>query len=461
VKAIKVILIIVAVVMALAIILVGAGIFFTNRYLQTPAFKEQALQAAHKELGADVQIDDLKVSLFSGVELRGVTIGNPRGFPGNLVTANSFVLRYRLLPLLSHRVEIEELSIDKPVITLSQNDQGQWNYEKIGASAPQTNPPPVVPPSTTPAPAASAKSETSVPLDIVLSKLAITQGAVSMVGDSNKPIVKLDGINFSSSVSLTGNNLAGSGNAGIDKIDLSDKLFVEKVATVLQLGADRVALQSLRGELAGGTISGDVSVNYGTGLEYTVSVQLTNSDVAKLLQDAGSKPTVSGKLTVVASLTGTGGVPTIVGSGRVEIDDGQFKENPILDSLGLVLQLDVLRDLKFSQCLIEYSISNNVLQTPVVRLISPQVQITGNGFVRLDKNTLNHNMTITLPKGSLNSALSPVIRELFAEQPDGSLTLDFKLTGPVNSPKTDLAKRLGQQLLKNGLQQLLNAVPQH
>ena len=131
VKAIKVILIIVAVVMALAIILVGTGIYFTNRYLQTAAFKEQALRAAHNELGADVRIDDLKVSLFSGVELRGVTIGNPPGFPGNLVTANAFVLRYRLLPLLSRRVEIEELSLDKPVITLSQNAGGEWNYENI------------------------------------------------------------------------------------------------------------------------------------------------------------------------------------------------------------------------------------------------------------------------------------------------------------------------------------------
>jgi uncharacterized protein involved in outer membrane biogenesis len=107
VKALKVILIILAVVMALAIILVGAGIFFTNRYLQSPAFKEQALQSARKELGADVQIDKLQVSLFSGVDLRGVTIGNPPGFPGNLVTANAFVLHYRLLPLLSRRVEIQ------------------------------------------------------------------------------------------------------------------------------------------------------------------------------------------------------------------------------------------------------------------------------------------------------------------------------------------------------------------
>jgi len=51
VKIVKVILIIVAVVMALAIILIGAAIYFTNRYLQSPAFKEQALQSARKELG--------------------------------------------------------------------------------------------------------------------------------------------------------------------------------------------------------------------------------------------------------------------------------------------------------------------------------------------------------------------------------------------------------------------------
>ncbi len=157
-KAIKVIVIIVAVVMALAIIVVGAGIYLTNRYLQTPAFKEQALRAAHDELGADVRIDDLKVSLFSGVELRGVTIGNPSGFPGNLVTANAFVLRYRLLPLLSRRVEIEELSLDKPVITLSQNTNGVWNYEKVGPT--ET---PAKPAATTPSPVAPAKTREGRP----------------------------------------------------------------------------------------------------------------------------------------------------------------------------------------------------------------------------------------------------------------------------------------------------------
>jgi hypothetical protein len=449
-KALKVILIIIAVVLALAIILVGTGIYFTNRYLQTPAFKEQALLAAQKELGADVRIDDLKVSLFSGVELRGVTIGNPPGFPGNLVTANAFVLRYRLLPLLHRRVEIEELSLNKPVITLSQNAGGEWNYSKIGPpeTDARTNTATSAPP-----PSATPKTEKSVPLDVVLSKLAITQGAVSMVGDSNKPLLKLDGISFSSSVSLTDNQLAGTGKAGIDRIDLSEKLFVEKVATLVQLGSNSVALQSLRGELAGGTITGAVSVDFGTGLDYAMSVQLTNSDVARLLQDAGANQAISGKLNVTTSLSGTGGVPTIIGNGRVAVANGKLMEIPILNLLAGVLQIDALRDLSFDQCLLEYSISNNVMQTPVIRLTSPQVQITGKGFVSLDKCTLHHDMRITFAKGALDGAL-PGIRDLFAEQPDGSLTLDFKVTGPYNSPKTDLTKRLGQQLLQKGLQQL-------
>jgi len=460
VKVVKIIAIIIGVLVALVIIVTGAGVYLANRYLQSPAFKEQALQSARTELGTDVAIDNLKLSIFRGVELRGVTIGNPPGFSGDMVTADAFVLHYRLLPLFHRRVEIEELSLDKPVVTLARNSQGQWNYEKIGApeTEAKTNAAAPATPSTRAGPA-TAKAETSAPLDVVLSKLAITRGALSMVGESNKPIVKVDGVEFSSSVSLAGNRLTGTGKAGIDKIDLSGKLVVRKAGTQVTMEPDHVTLSGLRGELAGGTISGNVSVKYATGLLYAVSVQLTNSDVAQLLQDAGSKPAVSGKLTITTSLTGTGGVPTIVGSGRVEVDNGKLMEIPLLNALATVLQIDALNDLSFSQCLLEYSLSNNVLQTPVIRLTSPQVQITGNGSVALDKSTLNHNMRITFARGVFSTSLVPGIRELFVEQPDGSLTLDFKVTGPYNRPKTDIAKRLGQnigkQLLQNGLQEFL------
>jgi hypothetical protein len=111
----------------------------------------------------------------------------------------------------------------------------------------------------------------------------------------------------------------------------------------------------------------------------------------------------------------------------------------------------MLHDLKFSQCLVEFSISNNVMQTSVIRLISTEIQITGKGSIALDDHSLKHNMTLTFAKGALDRYPNE-IRDLFTEQPDGSRTLDFKVTGTYDSPKTDLlksiTKRFGQQLLQ-------------
>lgn len=453
-KALKIISIIVGVLIALVLVIGCAGIFFTNRYLQTPAFKEEVLKAAREELGADVRIDDFKVSLFSGVELRGVTIANPPGFTGNLLTAEAFVLHYHLLPLLHHRVEIEQLSLDKPVITLSQNDSKEWNYNSIGAKEGATNQLPVAgkTPPTTPA-ASSPKSSGNIPMDIVLSKLSLTQGAVTLVSGTNKPIIEIEGINFTSGINLIDNKLSGSGKAGIDKVNLANALLIEKIGTPITLGSDEIKLSQLIGELAGGKLAGNVTVNLGEALQYAVSLQLTNVDVAKLLQQANAKPVMSGVLASTTTLTGAGGLPTIIGSGRASIDNGQLMQLPVLNVLATVLQMDALRDLKFSECVVEYSISNNVMETPVIRITSPELQITGSGSLTFEDNNLHHSLTITFAKDAVGSVPKEVLG-LFTEDSNGSLSLTFPVTGPLNSPKTNIAKRLGQQLIKNGLQKL-------
>jgi len=350
-------------------------------------------------------------------------------------------------------VEIEQLSLDKPVITLARNEKGDWNYETFGVKEGKAKPA-----AATPQPAATTKSAASTSLDVVLSRLVITQGSVSMVSEKNKPLVKLDGINFSSSVSLLDNKLAGMGKAGIGKINLVDALFVEKVATPVTFDADKVTLTELSGTLAKGALAGDVALRTSAGFQYVVNLQVKDSDVGTFFQEAGKKPVLSGTLQATVAVKGAGGLPTITGNGRAEIDNGQLMEIPLLNLLATLLQIDALHDLKFSECVLEFSISNNVMQTPVIRLTSPQIQITGKGSVSLDNHSLRHDMTLTFAKGALDRTPDE-IRGLFAEQPDGSLALDFKVTGTYDSPKTDLTKRImksvGQQLLEKGLQKLL------
>jgi uncharacterized protein involved in outer membrane biogenesis len=255
-------------------------------------------------------------------------------------------------------------------------------------------------------------------------------------------------------VSLIDNKLTGTAKAGIDKINLSDALFVENVAASIMLGSDEVKLAPLSGKVADGALAGDVAVKFADGLKYTVNLQMKDADVAKLLQDAKTKPVMSGKLVATTTLAGTGGLPTIVGNGRAQIDGGQLMEVPILNVLAMVLQMDALRNLKFSECVMEFSISNNVMQTPVIRLTSPQLQITGKGSVSLADNSLKHNVTITFAKGAIG-AIPNAIVGLFTEQADGSQALSFKVWGPFNSPKTDLPTRIARGAVK----QLLDKIP--
>ena len=121
--------------LVLLVAVVGYGIYLA-RSLDTPEFKATLLQRATAAVGTDVQVADLGVSLFSGVTLTGVTIANPPPFTGSLLEAEAFVLRYRLLPLLRGRLVVDELSLEKPVISLVSDKKGVFNYEKLAGTAP-------------------------------------------------------------------------------------------------------------------------------------------------------------------------------------------------------------------------------------------------------------------------------------------------------------------------------------
>ncbi len=452
-KAAKVILIVVAALVAVVVILAVAGLYFANRYIQSPQFKEQVLASSRQELCADVRIDQLQASLFSGVTLRGVTISNPTNFAGNLLTADSFVLRYRLLPLLQRRVEIEQLSLDKPVITLARND-GEWNYDALGAKkSGETKQSNAASHSDNAAP--GSKSEMTAPVDLVLSKFAITHGAVSL-SDKGKALLRMEGIDLSSSAKFGGGKLTGTGKTGVDKVSVADKLFVQQLAAPVAISSDQIKLAPLSGKVADGAITGDATLELNPAFAYAANIQVKDADMAKLLSEAGTKQVLNGKLQLTTSLKGTGGLATMAGNGRAEIKNGKLMTIPLMNLLATLLQVPELRELQFSECVLEYSITNNTMQTPVIRVTSPQIQISGKGVVSLEDYSLNHDLTIAFTKGTLDRTPKEV-QNLFTARQDGSLALDFRVWGPYDSPKTDLQDRIlkgvGKQLLDRGLQE--------
>ena len=184
----------------------------------------------------------------------------------------------------------------------------------------------------------------------------MTDGNVVLLSDKNKELLKVQDINLSSSLTMAADKLSGSGQASIGTVDLANSLFVRQIASPLKVSADEIQLAPLSGKLAGGTVSGDIAIKVVGDLKYTVNLQVKDADIDTLLQEAQTKRVMNGKLQATVAFEGTGGLPTMVGNGRAEIVGGKLAEIPLLNQLSFLLQVPALRELKFDECRVEFSI---------------------------------------------------------------------------------------------------------
>jgi autotransporter translocation and assembly factor TamB len=115
--------ILVALVVALSLILAAVS--------QTPTFKEWVrgvvVRQANQYLNGSLRIDRLRGSLFTNVELQGVTL---RHEGRAVVRAERVTLRYHPLTLIREGIKLEQLSLVNPIIYLERGANG-WNFSRF------------------------------------------------------------------------------------------------------------------------------------------------------------------------------------------------------------------------------------------------------------------------------------------------------------------------------------------
>jgi uncharacterized protein involved in outer membrane biogenesis len=127
---------------ALAIVVVlpiaGAAVFALT--FDANRLKPRIAAAIEQATGRTVTIDGpvrLGLSLQPTLEVDAVTLGNAPGFaPAAMASLDRLDLRLALLPLLDRHIEIEQLDLVHPVITLQMDAQGHDNWHFERASAP-------------------------------------------------------------------------------------------------------------------------------------------------------------------------------------------------------------------------------------------------------------------------------------------------------------------------------------
>jgi len=419
-----------ALVLVVVLALAGVGAYLVSR-LDAPELKQSLLEQAKTTLGTELRVKEMQISLLSGVTLKAIAVQNPAPFPGQLLTADAFVLRYRLLPLLTGRIEVERLALEKPALALAMDTKGTFNYEKLGRAAAKG------------APASGSASASATPLRVVMKSLAVENGSILMTDYAKAKLMTVDGIDFKSAFELAAGMALGAGQVSIAKANFGDVLFVKGAHAPLTMSKEKVTLSPIKADVAGGSMSGDLNVDL-KGFRYTTQMALKGASVKTLLEEARSSPFVTGTLSAKARFEGSGGLPTMRGEGSADVSSCRAQNSRVLGLLASVLQVPELANPDFEACHVEFKQTGSRFATPVVKLTGDAVRLSGQGSVNLDTRALDYDMNLALSPKLFAKMTRPELRGAFQQQGDGFQGVAFKLSGTTLEPKTDLLSRVGK-----------------
>ncbi len=415
------------------LVMIGFGLYAARlvRSLETPEFKSRVAQEASALVGARVQLASVDVSLLRGIRLGGVRIQNPPGFGGDLATVEGARLSYDLWPLLLGRIQVDELSLRKPMIKLSTDAHGAFNYQKLSAFSPAAQ--------KTSSPAAASTSL----LRLVVSKLSVEGARFAIVDEKNVAVLRLEGVSLDSALALESGVPTGTGKARVDSLVLANALFVRGMRAGVKLTKERMSLAPLQAGLAGGAVTGEIKVDFRPDLRYTLQLTANGANVTTLLKEAGSAGTMTGTLNARARIEGAGSVLTVKGAGHAEIRDCRWTKAPLFGLLANLLQIPELADPRFDDCRVEFTLGGGQARTPVVSFKGPALELTGQGVTNLLTSVIDYDLTLALSPGLLAKVPRPM-HAAFKTRPDGFGAMPFKVTGTTGAPKTDLASRFGK-----------------
>jgi AsmA protein len=208
---------IVAIVVAVLIVLVLIVPFL----IPVNQFRSTIEQKASAALGRNVEVGNLSLSLFSGgLGADNLSIADDSKFSSApFLTAKSVKVGVELMPLIfSKTLNVTDVSIDNPQVSLIRDTKGEWNYSSLGASAAKSQA------SQAPAAAKPEASSSSAGGEFSVQKLELKNGRITVGSTSSQKRSTYDNVNVvASNVSLTSKfpvtvtaDLPGGGNFKVD-----------------------------------------------------------------------------------------------------------------------------------------------------------------------------------------------------------------------------------------------------
>ncbi|HEX8281702.1 MAG TPA: AsmA-like C-terminal region-containing protein, partial [Chthoniobacterales bacterium] len=440
----------------------AVALLAVNLYVQSQGTQARIQNELSQRIGTTLRIQRISVTPWWGLKLTGITIPQEAGSDaGNFLKADTFRLRVRLSSLFSSQLVIKEISLINPTVVWAQNSDGKWRLPVALAadvpapaagqlSAPATEGPlvrrdEVAPPSDAAEPGAA-------PFTPEIRRVKLTNGNFRFLDAKGRPVANFEGFAFQSTLRRT-NDVRGTAN--VAKVSLRERFFLEGLKSPVKYDPSTLDFSDITARAGGGEITGRFFMRPGdpeSPFEATVRFRDVQADQI-VTAAGGPSGMVRGRIEGSLEANGKTADPNaLAGSGEIYLRDGELRQYSLLVALGQVLQIDELTQLHFEQAQVKYHITPGVVMIDELLLTSPNIRLAAKGTVSFGgKLRLDSQLAIN---DRIRSQLFRGMRESFRPvEPAGYAAVDFKVTGTVERPKTDLHK-----LVRRDLQDLTGVI---
>lgn len=322
-----------SIIAVLIVVILVAFAVFIKVYITPEKVKAFLVPMAEEALNRKVDIGEINISLFKGIEVKNFAI-KEIDRKTDFVKCRGFVLKYKLLPLLSRRVVIDELRITSPEIRIVRSSAGKFNFESIG----KQEPPEIKEEK-------EAAEPTGIPVSLLIDKIVVENAGFTLK-DYKEELPDIKGsVDIVASIRSAGEDELFSKGS----IDLRLDEFVTKkpekhiknitaglkyeVNINLESKGIRINKADIKVQKVAVSIKGDI--NFDTSPEINLAVSLPKTETADILESVSpfvelKGIALSGYLTADLKLKGIAGKPeTLKTDGKITLDKVSVKYNDI------------------------------------------------------------------------------------------------------------------------------------
>ncbi len=433
-------------VIVVAALAIAVGAIWLNSFIHSPGFKDEVESRASQTLGGPVQVDSVDFDVLHGIKLRGFVTqldANHTGGQGALkVNVAQVNCTYSLWDLLERKLRLTGVALAQPQITLTKQPTAPLQ------ALPATDS------SATGEAAGSPGTSGSSPFQFVLDRVKVSNGRMTILDAAGTTMIDLQGIDANADTSGYYGGRDLTGKVSIAQASASNML-VKNFSTPVTCHTNYLSANPLSANAFNGGLKGDFLMD-GSGPS-VLNLNGNGLDIEQLTAatSSGSTAHLTGSLDFQSKWRSVeSGDPN--GEGDAQMSNGKLENVRMLQDVSSILRVKELSEPVITKATTHFVVRNRVLNFNGLQLSSPLFGLTGNGVVGFN-GSLSADLVLVLTR----DAMGRLPRELsgsFVQQPDGTGTIAFHVSGTTSNPQTDLPQRLLMQNLqiKNVANKLLN-----